>query len=197
MCWDIRLRYGIMLGTCHGVVLERDASLWAEKPDMFKQCMEQALELLGPVREFEFALDCAGNDDKTPLDVYHEVAMITDNEFVPLVLQVFWEAYEGEQRRAWVRRRVSPAPQPQKGYVYLLKGGGYYKIGLSNDVNRRMEEISPRLPFETELICTIATRDMYKLEAALHDLYAARRANGEWFELDEADVVLFKEFADE
>ena len=85
----------------------------------------------------------------------------------------------------------------QAGYVYLLKGGDHYKIGLSKDANRRMEEISPKMPFETELICTVSTEDMYALEAALHELYADKRANGEWFELDEADVALFKGFADD
>jgi len=82
------------------------------------------------------------------------------------------------------------------GYVYLLGGGDYYKIGLSNNVNRRIEEISPRLPFKTELICTIATDDMYGLEAGLHRQFAEKRANGEWFELDDEDVEYIRRLAE-
>lgn len=83
-----------------------------------------------------------------------------------------------------------------QGYVYLLKGGDYCKIGRSNNPDRRLEEISPQLPFSVELICMVATNDMYKLEARLHQRYADKRANGEWFRLDGEDITCIKELAD-
>ena len=111
-------------------------------------------------------------------------------------------ANEQQRERNWQRQEPTPRSSPpakrtHPGYVYLLKGGPYYKIGLSNNVTRRIEEISPKLPFETELICTIATEDMYELEAFLHEMFADKRANGEWFELDETDVEHTRGLADE
>jgi len=47
-----------------------------------------------------------------------------------------------------------------------------------------------------ELICTIATEDMHGLESRLHKRFADKRANGEWFLLDEADVEYIRGLAD-
>jgi len=102
---------------------------------------------------------------------------------------------ELRQRRRYLSEQVY-CNQAERGFVYLLRGGPYYKIGVSNDVNRRMEEITPRLPFETELVCTIATEDMYELEADLHDHFADKRTNGEWFELSGKDVEYIRSLAD-
>jgi len=101
---------------------------------------------------------------------------------------------ESRQRQRTAKR---PPPRRAPGYVYLLKGGGYYKIGLSKCVYRRWREISPKLPFEVEIVCRIATEDMHGLETSLHERFASKRANGEWFELDEADVEYIRGLANE
>lgn len=92
-------------------------------------------------------------------------------------------------------RTELPQRIPKGGYVYLLKGGGYYKIGLSRNVYRRWREVSPKLPFEVEIVCTIATDDMHKLETTLHKRFADKRENGEWFKLDDSDVEYVLELA--
>lgn len=87
-----------------------------------------------------------------------------------------------EARQNQQAKRVS-TPKPIAGYVYLLEGGGYYKIGLSKNVYRRWRELSPKLPFEIEIISFIATEDMHKLEAALHELYARNEQGANGFSL--------------
>lgn len=83
-----------------------------------------------------------------------------------------------------------PAWQATPGGIYLLKCGDAYKIGCSTDVRRRIAELS--LPYK-ELICVVASADMYRDEAAIHALFRAKQLNREWFTLDEADVAWFTE----
>jgi hypothetical protein len=78
------------------------------------------------------------------------------------------------------------------GFVYILKGGPYYKIGCTTSLDRRIKQISPALPFEVDLAHAIETEDMYQTEAYLHDRYASKRQNGEWFLLTDKDVADIK-----
>jgi hypothetical protein len=92
-----------------------------------------------------------------------------------------------------------PSPQPiqkpylKQGYVYLLKSEHGYKIGYSKSPTSRHEQIDLILPFETELICTHKTDDMIGLERRLHERFADKRINGEWFDLSEDDVTFIRE----
>ena len=111
-----------------------------------------------------------------------------------------WVYHVREQAR--IKKRETKEPvcrRPSDGYVYLLflRCSGHYKIGLSNNPERRVwKEISPVLPEEPELICTIGTEDMHRLEAQLHMRFANKRAKGEWFRLDANDVEYIKGLAD-
>lgn len=80
----------------------------------------------------------------------------------------------------------------RKGYIYLLRAiapHNYYKIGLSKDPATRIESMGVKLPFPIEPIHTFPTNDMYRTEKALHEKYADKRVNGEWFELSPEDVA--------
>ena len=197
MGWDIDLGYGILLSTYHGVVVTENAALWDVSPQVFKSYLGQARELLEYVKDFEFALYCPGNGDQSPQDIYNEVATLTENMLAPIILNIFSESYRHKQCERSAKQQGKLSSQIKKGYVYLLKGGSYHKIGLSKDADRRMEEITPKLPFETELVCTIATEDMHGLESHLHEQFADKRANGEWFELDRADVEYIRRLTDD
>lgn len=83
-------------------------------------------------------------------------------------------------------------PITKNGNVYILKAGPYYKIGRTNNVDRRMGEICPKLPFEAEIVHVIEAHNMYEIEAELHRLFNEKRANGEWFELSQEDVEWLK-----
>ncbi len=84
------------------------------------------------------------------------------------------------------------AIKTSSGKVYLYKAGKYYKIGRTNDINRRDIEIKLQLPFEAKLIHSIETSDPVGIESYWHNLFKPRRQNGEWFLLSEMDVDLFK-----
>ncbi len=78
------------------------------------------------------------------------------------------------------------------GYVYLIKFGDFFKLGRSNDIDRRFREIKTKLPEEGELIHVIETDDPEGIEAYWHNRFKEERTRGEWFKLSNDDVKSFK-----
>jgi len=79
------------------------------------------------------------------------------------------------------------------GQVYLIQSDrGYYKIGMTKNIDDRMATFHVKLPFEPDLIHVIECEDRRAMEKSLHIKFAAKRINGEWFDLTGTDVAFIK-----
>lgn len=78
------------------------------------------------------------------------------------------------------------------GYVYLMKSGRYYKLGLSYAPGRREYELGIQLPEKLTTVHVIRTDDPSGIEAYWHKRFDQKRKGGEWFDLSAVDVAAFK-----
>lgn len=76
----------------------------------------------------------------------------------------------------------------RSGYVYVISGGGYCKIGKAKDPDARIKGLGTKLPFVLRRLLVVPANDYTVLERELHEHFADKRAEGEWFTLTPADV---------
>ncbi len=90
------------------------------------------------------------------------------------------------------RSETEATGKAEIGYVYLVQSGRFYKIGKTNSVGRREYELTLQLPERAKTVHVIRTDDPDGIEAYWHKRFETKHKNGEWFELDAADVAAFR-----
>ncbi len=77
-----------------------------------------------------------------------------------------------------------------KALVYLIQGVNSYKIGVTNNLRKRMSAFKTANPHIRHVAHTelMDREEAEWMETRLHVLYAEKRIAGEWFELDTLDV---------
>lgn len=78
------------------------------------------------------------------------------------------------------------------GFVYLIKSGPHYKIGRTKDLKSRISGIGAKLAIAPVVLATFPVDDAPAAESRLHELFAHKRLNGEWFDLDDHDVATIR-----
>ena len=91
----------------------------------------------------------------------------------------------------WARIHDYENTRKDIGFVYILSGGGYSKVGMTKYPAQRLGQISPVLPFPVIPLLFIATYDMRLVEKRMHKSLKDYHANGEWFKIPDEMFELF------
>ena len=79
-------------------------------------------------------------------------------------------------------------------FVYVVKDEeGIHKIGMAAvSLEYRLRMLAARTHKKLELICFAEVYGASRLESLLHRTFAHKRIEGEWFNLDQADITRIK-----
>lgn len=124
-------------------------------------------------------------------DIYNVSDVVLEDEYN------FWKS--NEQQKYFVerllkeinRRKTSTdildTPQSNR-LLYLIKCKSFYKIGLTDDINWRMQSLQTGNPYKLELCFCSYFDDAEKTERFLHDKFKSKHVQGEWFRLNKSDL---------
>lgn len=75
--------------------------------------------------------------------------------------------------------------------VYLLRTNEFYKIGITNNLNKRVKQLQTGNSEKIELISFYESEYANKIEKSLHNKYSYVKKEGEWFTLSVLDEIEF------
>lgn len=73
-------------------------------------------------------------------------------------------------------------------YLYLISGGGLTKIGIADDVKKRVKTLNLASPVQLEVIASFFVPNAMTVEGELHTRFKDKRVRGEWFDLSQSDI---------
>lgn len=90
---------------------------------------------------------------------------------------------EMERQEAEAKALMQDGRRKTRGYVYLFECGGRYKVGFSDNVERRAKQLDNR-PFKLNIVAVSELLDnAYGIEQAIHEKLEKYKIYGEWYEL--------------
>jgi hypothetical protein len=100
------------------------------------------------------------------------------------------QQFQRSVQQGTLTRRFTNAP----GIYVIYSHDNWYKIGKTKDsILKRINNLQVGNPQSLELIAFIPCQEINTREIELHTKFSAKRGNGEWFRLEEADVTWLKE----
>lgn len=81
-----------------------------------------------------------------------------------------------------------------KIYLIQQQNTNFYKIGVSNDPQRRVNDLQTGNQETLILVKSIPVNYNFKTENALHKRYASQNLQLEWFELTKEQVDKFEDY---
>lgn len=91
-----------------------------------------------------------------------------------------------------ISAKTGKTAKVETGFVYLMRSGRHYKIGLTISVGSRERQLAIQIPIPPTTIHSIETDDPRGVEAYWHRRFADKRGEGEWFDLTPDDIAAFK-----
>ena len=78
--------------------------------------------------------------------------------------------------------------------LYLIKCQDFYKIGITNDIEDRLAQLSTGNPFDLEIIVAFEFENASFIEKSLHQKFSEQKVKNEWFSLSEKDIQEIKDY---
>jgi hypothetical protein len=74
-------------------------------------------------------------------------------------------------------------------YIYVFgTRTGYYKIGLANDVQKRLSGVQSNCPLKLSVVHYFSCEKTKSIESRLHAVFLSKKTTGEWFSLSRSDI---------
>ncbi len=86
---------------------------------------------------------------------------------------------EGEQRK-----QIDAMNELEGRFVYMIRCGAFYKIGVATDLVSRFSSIQSSNPHELKLISFFKTIHCFGAEQFIHERLYKYHVRGEWFKLN-------------
>ena len=86
----------------------------------------------------------------------------------------------------------APLDGPRAGVVYVLKSAYGFKVGRTRNIPARMRAFGVHLPIMYSILLCSWFEDCHLAERRYHEQFANKRINGEWFDLDESDIMAIR-----
>lgn len=83
----------------------------------------------------------------------------------------------------YIKSNTKKVERDKTGYVYLLKCENKYKIGYSQNVERRIKQLDKK-PFPLELVLKVYSDIALDIEQKLHKTLIEYNIRGEWYNSD-------------
>lgn len=79
-------------------------------------------------------------------------------------------------------------------YIVKIEGHDLYKIGVSQNTDRRFKDLSSATPFNLITEINSSIKNAYDLEIILHNIFKHKHVKNEWFNLTrcELDACIYK-----
>ena len=74
-------------------------------------------------------------------------------------------------------------------YIIGIEGTDYYKIGVSQNVDRRLRDLESSTPFTLNLLYCEYYLNVYDIESHMHQMLKDFYVKSEWFDID-IDVII-------
>lgn len=112
---------------------------------------------------------------------------------VALIKKGGWHGESNQPNEYEIISMAPTSPIDDAGYIYLVQGEGtdWYKIGITKSPRQRIKLLGTKTPFPIRTIACYDVDSPQDAETWWHEAFSHKRAHGEWFELDEHDILLF------
>ncbi len=169
----------------------RRLALLAGDPDRYQSTIIEGVELFGPIflLYVKLATEFASTLEYTRRD------FIAHNFYPPL--ENAHSAVVGmgvrQDPSKMVARLAPPVFPKHPRHVYLVQTAeGLCKIGITQDLEGRLNNLKTGNPYELNLLHSIYHDDADEIEKGLHTRFADKRVSREWFRLGPDDIAYIK-----